>query len=280
MSAGGKNKKTPELPLVPEAVLRKRHDLDELARKRAAAALPTKKARKLHGKKAVYVKKPETFLARAKSRRNHEIRYKRVLKKGMQKRASQQPATAVKEVTPDDGVTEVTNVEYQANSVGANLVFVIRIRDHIGEPRSVRRALSHMRLRNIHEGVFCRYTESTRKSLHLVEPWVVYGKPSEALVNDLIRRRGFGKVDGKRVQLSDNVTIEEALGDKNIICVEDLVHEIANVGESFKDAASFLWPFRLTDSKSPFERQILKLKDGKAYGDKGEAINEYIQQVL
>lgn len=272
----GKSKS--DLPLVPESVLRKRHDLDDLARKRAAAAIPSKKERKLHGKKAFYVKKPETFIARAKSRRCHEIRYKRVLKKGMQKRASNKPTKAIKEIVDDEG--EVTEVEYQSNSVGANLVFVIRIRDHLGEPPIVQRTLSSLRLRHIHEGVFVNYNDSMRKMLHLVEPWVVYGKPSKAVVNDLITRRGFGKVDGKRVPLSDNVTIEKELGDKNIICVEDLVHEIYNVGDSFKAATSFLWPFRLTDSKTEFERRVLKLKDGKDYGDKGDAINEYIKQVL
>ena len=276
-----------DLPLVPESVLRKRHDLDDLARKRAASAMAVRqKERKLHGKAAFYVKKPETFIARARSRRNHDIRYQRVLKKGMQKRASNRRETAVQEILDggDDDSSNSNNnkkvVEYQTNSVGANMVFVIRIRDHSGEPKSVRRALSTIRLRNIHEGVFLRYDDRTRKLLHLVEPWVVYGKPSKAVVNDLITRRGFGKVDRQRVPLSDNITIEKSLGDKNIICVEDLVHEIYNAGDSFQSAASFLWPFRLTDSKTEFERQVLKLKDGKDYGDKGEAINEYIKQVL
>lgn len=275
--------KDSDLPLVPESVLRKRHDLDDLARKRAAAAALTnkQKQRKLHGKKAFYVKKPENFIARSKSRRNHDIRYHRVMKKGMQKRASHKKETAVKETVDDDDVDkEVRQVEYQANSVGANMVFVVRIRDHTGEPRSVRRALSSMRLRHIHEGVFMRYDDRTRKMLHLVEPWVVYGKPSKAVVNDLITRRGFGKVERQRMPLADNIMIEKALGNQNIICVEDLVHEIYNVGESFQPATSFLWPFRLTDSKTEFERQVLKLKDGKDYGDKGEAINEYIKQVL
>lgn len=274
------NKSKSNLPLVPESVLRKRHDLDDLARKRAAAAPAQKKERRLHGKKAFYVKKPETFLARAKSRRNHEIRYHRVRQKGMQKRASNKPETAVKEIVVDADSGETKTVEYQSNSVGANMVFVIRIRDHVGQPRVVKRALSTMRLRKIHEGVFVPYNPSTRKLLHLVEPWVVYGKPSQAVVNDLITRRGFGKVNGTRVPLSDNITIEKELGDKNIICVEDLVHEIYNVGDSFKAAAAFLWPFQLTDSKTTFERRVLKLKDGKDYGDKGEAINEYIKQVL
>lgn len=286
--SSGKTKS--DLPLVPESVLRKRHDLDDLARKRAARVAAEsgnkKKERKLNGKKAFYVKKPETFIARAKSRRNHDIRFKRVLKKGMQKRASDKVEMAVQEIAPnhDDNSNDVdgqvVKVEYQSNSVGANMVFAIRIRDHIGEPRSVRRTLASLRLRNIHEGVFLRYDEKTRKMLHLVEPWVVYGKPSMAVVNDLITRRGCGYVDRQRVPLSDNVTIEKALGNKNIICVEDLVHEVYTVGDSFHEATRFLWPFSLTDSKTQFERQVLKLKDGKDYGDKGEAINEYIKQVL
>lgn len=285
MSGSNNSKSKSDLPLVPESVLRKRHDLDDLARKRSAdiSRSRPKQERKLHGKKAFYVKKPETFLARAKSRRNHEIRYLRVRHKGMQTRASNKPVMATKEIAVDDDkddAEQVKTVEYQANSVGANMVFVIRIRDHGGEPRVVRRALSSIRLRNIHKGVFVPYTDSTRKLLHLVEPWVVYGKPSQAVVNDLITRRGFGKVDGKRVPLSDNITIEKVLGGQNIICVEDLVHEIYNVGDSFKAAAAFLWPFHLTDSKTEFERRVLKLKDGKDYGDKGEAINEYIKQVL
>jgi len=117
--------------------------------------------------------------------------------------------------------------------------------------------------------------------LHLVEPWVVYGPPSRSIVADLIERRGFGTVNNERVPLSDNTVIEDSLGeDCNIVCKEDLVHEISTVGESFEKAAMFLWPFKLTDIKSKFQRRTLKMKDGKDYGDKGEAISEYIQNVL
>jgi hypothetical protein len=42
----------------------------------------------------------------------------------------------------------------------------------------------------------------------------------------------------------------------------------------------FLWPFKLVDTKTRFERGTLKLKDGKDYGDRGEAINDYIMEVL
>lgn len=35
------------------------------------------------------------------------------------------------------------------------------------------------------------------------------------------------------------------LGAGNIICMEDLVHEIFTVGPQFKYASNFLWPFKV-----------------------------------
>jgi large subunit ribosomal protein L7e len=37
----------------------------------------------------------------------------------------------------------------------------------------------------------------------------------------------------------------QVLGSKNILCVEDLIHEIYTVGPAFKEASNFLWPFKL-----------------------------------
>jgi len=293
---GGKPKPKSDLPLVPESVLKKRHDLDDLIRKKAAKQQlqQSYKKRGKGGKDTFYVKKPETIITRAKSRRNNRIRFKRVQKKGMQTKASNKKQFATKELEEHDedetmkdmGEEEPTHkinstVTYQTNSIGAPVVFAVRIRDGIGAPKEVRRTLTQLRLRNIHEGVFLRYTDTTRKMLHLVEPWVVYGPPSKAVVSDLVERRGFGNINGERVPLSDNTIIEQELGDDcNIVCKEDLVHEITSAGDAFEKASGFLWPFRLTDHMTEFERRTLKLKDGKDYGDRGEAISEYIQDIL
>jgi large subunit ribosomal protein L7e len=66
-------------------------------------------------------------------------------------------------------------------------------------------------------------------------------------VRELIYKRGYGKVAGNRVRLSDNDIIEKALGKQGIICVEDLIHEIVTVGAHFKEASNFLWPFKLNN---------------------------------
>lgn len=292
------HKRKSELLLIPETILKKRHDLDDLARKRAATLAEKNDAASSGGgtaKRGFYVKKPERFLARATSRRNHSTRLQRVNKKGMQKRASNEKTFAIKTVgaVAADIVTttdtsshneeqqEGMSVKYQTNSVGAPMVFAIRIKEDFGLPKVVQHVLKQrLQLSTIHHGVFLRYDAKTRKNLHLVEPYVVYGPPSRAVVADLIERRGHGQAGHERVPLSDNMVIEEALGKHNIICKEDLVHELCSIGKSFQAAAQFLNPFVLSDSKTDFERRTLKIKDGKEYGDRGEAINEYIKQVL
>lgn len=267
--------------MVPETVLKKRHDLDELRRKRIAAETEQEAAAK-NKKKGFYVKKLETFIANGKARRNGQIRYDRVLKHGMGKRASDKPTTATKELEVEGEEEEETKIiSYQNNSVGASVVFVIRVRDHHGASPMVKRALSRLRLRKINEGVFIRYDAGARKLLHLVEPYVVYGPPLKSVVEDLVERRGFGKIDGKRVALSDNTIIEQALGQEcGVICAEDLVHEICEAGDEFSKVTKFLWPFRLSHKTTHFERETLRFTQGKDYGDKGEDINDFIRQVL
>lgn len=185
---------------------------------------------------------------------------------------------------------QLHKIPYKANSIGATTVFAVLIRPTIHTtPKPVKKTLSTLRLRRMHEGVFLPYTDATRKMLHLVEPYVLYGMPSTETISDLVRRRGFCRVDGKRVPLADNNVIERELGDSGLICVEDLVQVLSSTSldamEADKDGifgkvTKFLWPFRLTSRKSKFQSKMLDLKDGKLYGDQGEAMNGYIREML
>ena len=109
VAAAASSKK--DLQLVPETLLKKRHDLDDIKARRDAQVLNNNKRFSKTAK--MYVKKPERFLAQAKSKRNHEIRFKRVLKKGMQKRASNKPIITSKVVEEPNG--EETEIKYQAD---------------------------------------------------------------------------------------------------------------------------------------------------------------------
>lgn len=283
---------TEGLQLVPETILKRKHDMDDMKAHRAAQQIINPRGnRKIFNQKTKVIKvhKPETILAMARSKRNHSIRYNRVLKKGMQKRASKNKLVKTKIVVPDGLVDAEEEKELQrevsfvSNSVGSKMVFVIRIREPNGMPKKIKKILNGMKLKSANEGVFLRYDETTKKQLHLIEPWVTYGAPSKSMVNDLIRRRGHGKLDGKRIPLSDNTIVEKALGENTegaVICVDDMVHELYSVGSEFKKVNNFLWAFHLQAPRSKFQKEKLNFKDGGDYGDRGEEIDELIRQML
>ena len=120
------------------------------------------------------------------------------------------------------------------------IVFVIRIRGINGVAPKTKKILQLLRLRQLHNGVFVRVNAATTKMLRLVEPYIAYGSPSLKSVKDLIYKRGYAKVSGQRVPLSSNEVVSAALGDKGIVCVEDMIHEIFTCGPAFKEVSNTL----------------------------------------
>lgn len=116
--------------------------------------------------------------------------------------------------------------------------------------------------------------------LRLVEPYIAYGSPSLKTVRELIYKRGHGKVAGNRIPLYDNAVIEQVLGEHDLICMEDLVHEIYTVGPKFKEASNFLWPFKLSSPKGAFRtRKFKHFIEGGDFGDREEFINDLVRQM-
>lgn len=115
-----------------------------------------------------------------------------------------------------------------------------------------RKILQLLRLLQINNGVFVRMTKATLEMLKVVEPWIAYGYPNLKTTRELIYKRGYGKVDKQRIALTDNSIIENSLGKYGIVCIEDLIHEIFTVGPNFKQAANFLWPFKLSNPTGGF----------------------------
>ncbi|CAI5942951.1 unnamed protein product, partial [Closterium sp. NIES-65] len=82
----------------------------------------------------------------------------------------------------------------------------------------------------------------------------------------------------RRVPLTDNAIVEQALGSTGIICIEDLIHEIATVGPHFLQVTGFLWPFRLAAPRGKFSKAGWFNKGGEA-GNRGVEINDLIRQM-
>lgn len=60
------------------------------------------------------------------------------------------------------------------------------------------------------------------------------GDPTLQLMNELIYKRDYGKINKKQIALTDNTLIIPSLSNWGIICIEDLIPEIYTIGRHFK----------------------------------------------
>nr|GMC53906.1 60S ribosomal protein L7-2 [Ipomoea batatas] len=161
----------------------------------------------------------------------------------------------------------------------AKLLFIIRIRGINAMHPNTKKILQLLRLRQIFNGVFLKVNKATMNMLHKVEPYVTYGYPNLKSVRELIYKRGYGKVNKQRIALTDNSVIEQTLGKHNIICIEDLVHEILTVGPHFKETNNFLWPFQLKAPLGGLKKKRNHYVEGGDAGNREDYINELIRRM-
>eukprot|EP00010_Vexillifera_abyssalis_P006356 CAMPEP_0201546132 /NCGR_PEP_ID=MMETSP0173_2-20130828/2512_1 /ASSEMBLY_ACC=CAM_ASM_000268 /TAXON_ID=218659 /ORGANISM="Vexillifera sp., Strain DIVA3 564/2" /LENGTH=239 /DNA_ID=CAMNT_0047954731 /DNA_START=640 /DNA_END=1359 /DNA_ORIENTATION=+ len=161
----------------------------------------------------------------------------------------------------------------------AKLAFVIRIRGINGVDPRTRKILQLLRLRQVHNGVFVRLNKASLNMLRLVEPYVAYGYPSLKTVRELVYKRGFARVSGQRIPITSNALIQRHLGKYDIICVEDLVHEIYTVGPHFKQANHFLWHFKLSNPKGGFNKITTHFIEGGDAGNREQYINQLVHKM-
>ena len=150
------------------------------------------------------------------------------------------------------------------------LIFVIRVKGPTTAkiPKKPFTVLKLLRLLELNTGVFMKLTKTTFPLLKLVSPYVIIGQPSLNSIRSLIQKRSRilyqreGEAEPKEIILNDNNIVEEKLGGDNIICIEDIIHEISSLGENFNKCNFFLQPFRLNREVSGFSavNKLMKLK--------------------
>jgi large subunit ribosomal protein L7e len=161
----------------------------------------------------------------------------------------------------------------------SKVVFVTRIRGINAITPTTKKILQILRLRQIHNGVFVKVNHATMTMIRLVEPYITYGEPNLKTISELIYKRGYGKVNKQRIPLTDNSIIAKALGKFGIICIEDLIHEIATVGTHFKEANNFLWPFKLSSPLGGYVKKGTHFTEGGDFGNREEQINKLIRRM-
>ncbi|KAL4844207.1 hypothetical protein H8958_008280 [Nasalis larvatus] len=148
-----------------------------------------------------------------------------------------------------------------------SLAFAVRIK-----------RIDGMSLLKIFSGVFVKVTSQNLKMLHIVETYMTWAFPNLKSVRELIIKRGQAKVKNKIIPLTDNTVIEEHLGQFGVICLEDLIYEIAFPGKHFQ-ISWFLSPFHLSVTHHATKNRVGFLKDMGTPGYRGEHINQLSRQL-
>jgi large subunit ribosomal protein L7e len=160
------------------------------------------------------------------------------------------------------------------------LLLVVRVRGVTDISKQQKIILSKLGLRRINTAVFVRGTAANIKQLGKVENYITWGEPSKKLVSELVYRKLYGKVGEERVQVKSNAQVEEHLGG-DIICLEDIIKEVCNLGSSFEKITNFVFPFKLTTPEGTLASRIRKpVSDNGHWGYRGEEISEYVELMI
>ncbi|ELW55471.1 60S ribosomal protein L7 [Tupaia chinensis] len=85
--------------------------------------------------------------------------------------------------------------------------------------KRLRKKFAQKMLRKIFNGTFVKLNKASINMLRIVEPYIAWGYPNLKSVSELIYKRGYGKINEKRIALTDNSLIVRSLGKFGIICM-------------------------------------------------------------
>ncbi|XP_022188103.1 60S ribosomal protein L7 isoform X1 [Nilaparvata lugens] len=247
---GAKKVAGKKLPAVPESIMKRRKA--RLVRKASLLKKTLKKKALNHKKRIQIFKRAEKYVKQYRSKERDLIRLNR------------QARNKGNYFIPGE----------------AKLAFVIRIRGVNQVSPKVRKVLQLFRLKQINNGVFVKLNKATINMLRICEPYITWGHPNLKSVRELIYKRGFAKVKAQRIPITSNEIIEKKLGSHNIICVEDLIHEIFTVGSKFKYASNFLWPFKLNTPTGGWRKKTNHYVEGGDFGCREDKINALLRRMV
>ena len=126
--------------------------------------------------------------------------------------------------------------------------------------------------------------------------------PSLNSIRQMIMKRGHIKTEKGHLPLTDNKLVEDALGlqclgclhdivrklmkysnlagEHNIICIEDIIHEIATLGPHFKDVNALIWHVKLNPPTKGWKKLARPFGKGGDFGSRGDKINSLLQTMI
>jgi large subunit ribosomal protein L7e len=205
-----------------ERLLRK----DKLAerRQRHKAKIDAKRKRKLSTKKFIAA---STILKHAQRRDHQEREFAKIGEKSGGRIARRKP---------EDTAALLNTLP---------VVLLVRAKGTL-VPENVASAFRRLGLEKLYSGRLLLVSDPTvMRLVDQLKPFSIFGVPSEAQLEGLIRTRGaFWNVETKsRKLITGNLLVEQTLGQYNILCVEDLVDAIKKKSEHLPQIMKHLATF-------------------------------------
>lgn len=226
-------------PLISETLLKSRRSLDEMQYQRSVNPQEqNKRARVVRGED-VKIKRPEQFVREAH------------IKKGSQNKMKRRQRE----------VARCKTVKVPKGSIQTTVGLAVRIHEGRHASDEITAALRKLGLTKKYDAVFVRLDEAGIAALLPLSAYVAFGYVTKKSVEELVHRRAHSEITGLRKPLSDNVAVEKKLGDKGILCLNDLSHEIFRVGEHFAACLGVLCTFKLSCPVGTYEKKLLDVND-------------------
>jgi large subunit ribosomal protein L7e len=245
-----------QAPLVSETLLKNRRSLDDLAYRRSVTVKQQVKRRRVVRSENVKIKRPEQFLRENRTKTGSQNKMLRKKRKADARKNAEKPST-LKRTTG----------------------FAVRIHQGRHSSDEIKAALREMGLNKKYDGIFVKLDNKGIKKLKALDAYIAYGYITNKSVIELVHRRAFIHHKGKKTALKDNIVVEKELGDQGMVCLEDLSHEIYNVGSNYNVATDFLCPFKLSAPTGGYEKKILKMHD-ESRGFLGNEMESFLEKIL
>jgi len=99
------------------------------------------------------------------------------------------------------------------------------------------------------------------------------------MVENLLHKRCYVMDEGTKKAVQDNLLVEKLWGKHDILCVNDLSHQLYNVTEHFDTITNQLLPFTLTGPVGKFSKETLHVHEDKK-GYLGNDMEAYLNNLI
>ncbi|RHW69215.1 60S ribosomal protein L7 [Trypanosoma brucei equiperdum] len=200
-----------------------RRDKLQERRERHKAKIDAKRKRKLSTKKFISA---QTILKRAQLREKQGRLFQKIGEKATGKKG------------------RMGEEEYGKALEDSRVVLIVRARGKL-IPHEVALAFGRLGLRKLYSARLLCLNPFTDPLVKQLGPFSVVGHPEPAQLNELLRTRGalWNEETKTKRLINGNLMLEKALGEYNVLCIEDLCDVIINKTEHVRDVLKHIAPF-------------------------------------